>query len=227
MFKDNKMAKIKNKAYRDFLDNGIIQTISESDLKAMLDQVSMKEKKKPTIARALIIFLYLTGATPLEALYMKARDIYKEGTYFCIKMRGIGSGKKKRMPRIIRVSRKNKIMQELYNYAIKNFPEMSMFYIFQTTYTRRHVTKSKNPLKNGIETFRTEKSDGLRYYFQKWFGDKITPYFFRHNRFSKLSEEGVSMEQLRMFKGCKTYESIVPYTHLSSDISKKIAKKIK
>jgi hypothetical protein len=71
----------------------------------------------------------------------------------------------------------------------------------------------------------------LRYYFRKWFArlpiGVISPYYLRHNRFSKLSEEGLTDTELRFLKGSRSNESIVPYQHLSLNKSRKLAARVK
>jgi len=70
-------------------------------------------------------------------------------------------------------------------------------------------------------------SNGLWYHFDKWFEGEINPYFFRHNRFSKLMEAGGTMEEVMFLKGAKSMESVRPYIHMSKKKSEEIAKKIK
>ena len=83
--------------------------------------------------------------------------------------------------------------------------------------------------KKGNERSRLECTNKLRWYFKKWFAfvpGGITPYFLRHNRFSKLSEKGASLEEIRQIKGSKSFNSVFPYLHLSAKTAKSIAKKI-
>ena len=101
---------------------------------------------------------------------------------------------------------------------------MLLFPHFINKYVRHYVNK-KGEIKEVEET-----TNKVYYHVKKWFEgvlpDSIPPYFLRHNRWSKLSEKGVDLNTLRMLKGSKTYDSITPYLHLSSDLSKKAARHI-
>ena len=143
------------------------------------------------------------------------KDITKEGTYLLIKLQG----SKKGLPRTIYLPYKNPLVQKIYQYAQGTYPDVILFHNYISKYVRTVQTKK------GIKQ-RQELSTKVYYYIQKWTQETITPYFLRHNRFSKLSENGISMEQIRMVKGSRTLESVTPYLHLSTEVSKKVAKKI-
>ena len=64
----------------------------------------------------------------------------------------------------------------------------------------------------------------IQWLFKKYF--IFPPYFLRHNRFSKLADKGVSLDQIRQLKGAKRMESITPYFHLSTALARVTAKKI-
>ncbi len=99
---------------------------------------------------------------------------------------------------------------------------MYCFFHFRGNYVRIAETPK------GIKRY-PELAGKLGYYFGKWFFNVeggISPYFLRHNRFSKLSEAGLSMQDIRMLKGSKTLESVNCYLHLSAKAAKNIAKKI-
>jgi len=57
--------------------------------------------------------------------------------------------------------------------------------------------------------------------------NEMCPYFFRHNRLSKLANEGVDVYTLKKFKGAKTISSVEPYIILAGSDLKKIADKVK
>jgi len=79
----------------------------------------------------------------------------------------------------------------------------------------------------GVKT-RIEWDAKVRYYFYKWFSvleiGTIPPYYLRHNRFSKLAMAGASDRELRQLKGSKTFKSIEPYIHLSTEKARKLAR---
>ena len=201
--------KIKNERYRSFLDNGLIDFVNESDIDTALENI--KGRNVPG-ARALLICLYYTGGRPCEILSLKSRDITKEASYIKIRVPASKNG----LPRTLFFRSKNKHTTELYKYAITIYDDLLLFLNFRSYY--------KRILPNGKE--RIEISDSLRYHFSKWFNGKITPYFLRHNRFSQLSSVGVRDKDIQFMKGAKTLASVEPYLHLSTDIAKKLAKKI-
>jgi site-specific recombinase XerD len=209
--------KITNKAYRQFLDQGIITTLTREQINQALQTITHTEKHNPTNKRTLLLILYLTGCRPNEALQLEAQHIQKEERYITIQLKGSKGG----LPRKIYLKTSDPYAQEIYNHAQGFFPQMLLFHELRNNYTRTTINKK------GETKTRTETTDKLRYYFNKWFKETpLTPYFLRHNRFSKLSEEGIDLQSLRMLKGSRTYESITPYLHMSSKTARNIAKKI-
>lgn len=211
--------KIVNENYRKFLDEGVIDTISEEQLRQALNQIKGKNSRE---ARALLIALYYTGARPNEILSMKAKDVTKEkNSYIKLKIKGSKGG----LTRTIPLSYKNDLVREIYSFATATFPEMLLFYNFIGRYERTVV------LKDGSVKKRIDTTTKLRYHVSKWFegiiDGSIPPYFLRHNRFSKLAEAGVEMSDIRLLKGAKSMESVTPYIHLSSKKMKKITRYIK
>lgn len=209
--------RIKNISYREFLDQGIISTLSQDQIKRALDNVTGKYRK---MGRALIIALYYTGARPVEILQLRGKDVFKDRSYVKVFIRGAKRG----LPRTVYLPIKQEMIKELYDYAIACFPEMLLFFKYANKYKRLHTSK------NGKQITYIQTTDKLRYYFKKWFDNVvpggICPYFLRHNRFSRLAENGLSMEEIRLLKGGKTIASVSPYLHLSSASFKKIARKL-
>jgi len=210
---------VKNKHYRMFLDHGIIETINETQLTNALNNINGIRGSYTKEARSLLITLYYTGARPNEILNLKAKAFTTEKSYLKI----LVPGSKKGLPRTLYLRISKPLVKELHEYATSCMPEMYLFYHYRSNYTRQH------PTKKGI-TERTEVTNRLRYYFDLWFKDifqdSINPYYLRHNRMSKLAEAGASMQELRMLKGSRTYESVIPYLHMSSKTGKQLAKKI-
>lgn len=207
--------KIKNENYRRFLDEGIIETIGEEEFKKAISNVKGKYFKQ---GRALLAVLYYTGCRPVEALELRPKDFERKGQYLTVKV----PGKKGGLPRTIYIKRSRYYVQQLEEYALSLFDTMLLFYKYRNNYKRTVVNK-KGEVKVRIET-----TDKLRYYFKIWFKGviDISPYYLRHNRFSKLAEAGVDMQDIRMLKGSRTIESITPYIHLSTKSAKTIAKKL-
>lgn len=207
------MTKIRNKRYREFLDQGLITTLNESDILQALKLIDGEHIKE---GRALLIIAYYTGARPTEYLKLKPKHITKKGSYCVVMMPASKGGK----TRVIYLQLKRPLIKEFYQFACTIFDGVFLFYHYRTHYVRKIETK------DGIKE-RIDVTDGLRYHFKKWFRDeKITPYFLRHNRFSKLSESGATAEEIRQMKGSKTLESVFPYLHLSKRTAKKLARKL-
>jgi site-specific recombinase XerD len=170
----------------------------------------------------LILALYYTGARPNEVLRLRAKDIQKaDDNYITIRI----EGSKRGLPRTIYLQYKNALAREIYKYASGLFPEQLLFFHYMNSYTRVRKTKT------GENKEYKEIAGKVGYFIKKWFtgiiDDSIPPYYLRHNRFSKLTQAGVSDRELQQLKGSKTRESIVPYQHMSTESAKKTAGKIK
>lgn len=212
-----KFQRVKNKLYREFLDNGLIQTIPEAEFNNMLNGVNGKHGKSIKEARALCIALYYTGARPVQILRQTGRDYTREKNFLIVKCKPA----KKGMPSTIYLNINKPMVKELSEYALGVYPDLLLFRTYANKYTRLYISKKKE-VKEIISN-----SDKLRYYFKKWFKTKdIVPYFLRHNRFSRLAENGATMEQLRMMKGARSFNSVTPYLHLSTDTAKSVSKHI-
>jgi len=216
-----KKQKIKNKLYRQFLDTGMIQLISEDQLHQALENVKGRRGQYIAEARSLLIMLYLTGCRPYEALQLKGMDIKKDGMYILIEVPGSKGG----LPRTVFLKFQNALAKELYNFAQGLPDDMILFYHYKGSYQRRVIAKN-GAIKNRIET-----TDSLRYHFKKWSNgvleDPISPYFLRHSRFSQIVQAGATFEDVKMLKGSRSMESVTPYIHMSSRTARKLAKIIK
>lgn len=212
--------KITNVNYRNFLDKGIIEIIKEEHITAALANVKGIHGKHKAECRSFIIELYYTGVRPGECLRSRGKDITKEGGYIKVQ---IVEPTKNGLPRTIYLPYKKPLVKELYQYATTIYPDLLLYphLISNTTRLRKN--------KKGIKEFK-EDTNKLRYYFKKWFDNVlpggINPYYLRHNRFSKLSEAGLSDADLKMIKGSRTYQSIEPYRHMSSKSAKNASKKM-
>lgn len=206
---------ITNKNYRQFLDTGIIELISEDQLKMALNNVKGKYRKE---GRALLIVMYYTGARPIEILGLKSKDITKQKNRVLISLKTAKRG----VPRTIQLKCNLPMAKELYDYAASSFGEALLFYHFRNEYVRKTITKK------GEIRIKTSITDKLRYYFKIWFMNiiDISPYYLRHSRFSKLAQKGASDRLLMQMKGAKDSKSIQPYIHMSKEGSDKLAKMI-
>lgn len=211
--------KIKNKRYRKFLDHGEIDYINRELLEEALENIGSPHRQQK---RAALIMLYLTGCRPVELLNIKANDVEKTkyGHYVMVRVPASKNG----LARTLYLKRSDDLVKEFFSYVKTVYPDFLLFAELRSEYTRYVKTK------NGEIKKRIEITDSFRYHVKKWFTgvvkDPIPPYFLRHNRLSQLSEQGVDMKTLQMFKGAKSSDSVDPYLHLSSDRAKKAAKHI-
>lgn len=215
--KGGKGTRIKNAYYVEFLEKGTIQYINPEHI----DKAVLQIPKNREMAMCLIYTLYLTGARPIEVLNLKAKDVTKDGSYIKIQVSGAKNG----LPRPIFVQDKNKYAKHIHDYAKQLMPDMWLHHSFRGKYVRNVLNK-----KGVVKTY-AELSRPVRSNFAKWFKnilgeEPIVPYHLRHNRFSKLSEAGASLEDMRITKGSKTLQSITPYIHMSAERGKKMAKNI-
>lgn len=197
------MPLIKNIEYKEFLDGKGINLLGPGDLEKALNNVKGKDV---AMGRALIIYAYYSGARPSEMADVKAKDVTKEGNSVCLQTPGKKHGLDRKLP----ISITKKYILELYNFAVRLYPDIYLFYAFRSSY--------KSTI-NGKEY--TDTSKKICYYLRKWFRgirpEEITPYFIRHSRFSGMSENGAEPETIRHWKGAKTMDSVMPYLHLSKE----------
>jgi site-specific recombinase XerD len=211
-----KNQRIKNKNYRQFLDTGVIQNLEQPDIEIALNKVSGIYAKQ---GRALIIYLYFTGARPAEAFKTICKDFTRIRSFVKVNVPAAKGG----LPRTVFLKYTNPLVRELYKYAQSLFDDQRLFWKYANSYKRPYTKK------NGEEIFYEQTSDKLRYYFKKWFDHidgGISPYFLRHNRMSKLSERGASLEDIRQFKGARSFESVYPYLHMNTKTAKSLARRI-
>jgi len=211
---------VKNKHYRAFKDAGHITLITVKHIEEALKNV--KKCKHAKEGAALLLLLYYTGARPNEVLNLRAKDVVKKQNHLLVSLRGSKGG----LPRTIHLPFARRLVKKIYDYVCTVYDELFLFHNYRTIYVRRRKNVA------GDKTLLYEESTNLlRYYFKKWFkgvvDDPIPPYYLRHNRFSQLSMAGIDLQHIRMLKGSRSVESVMPYVHLSTKMSKHIATKIK
>lgn len=211
--------KITNPNYRKFLDDGEIDPLQIDHLTRALKNVTGIHGKYITEGRALLIFLYYTGARPIEALKLKAKHIYKDKSYLAMKIPKSKKGK----VRIAYLQFHKRHVKELYDYAIGMYEDMFIFWHYRSAYVRVCINK-----KGEISSRQDLSNTKIGYYIKKWFQGvvehSISPYFLRHNIFSLLVMAGADESDIKHLKGAKSMDSVEPYLHLSPKKAKKIAK---
>lgn len=217
------MAKIKNKHYRKFLDEGEIDLVTPADFDAAIEAASTGiYGKHRDISRALLVTLYYTGCRPAEALKVCGKDIdTSDHTFLKVKLKTLKMGR----PRTVYIPRKLPYVADLEALALRTYPDMLLFYPFISKSVKLYKTRNGE-----VKTF-TETSTRLRYYFRKWFahlpGGAVSPYFLRHNRFSSLALEGAAPQDIQLLKGAKDLSSVSPYLHMSTKKARDIGRKIR
>lgn len=232
------MPKIKNEHYKKFLSGDLIKIVTREDIEKVLDnlkdlRVRGCDYKLGDQARALVFISWATGARPCEIADMTAGDVTREGSYIKVKLRGA----KGAFSRIVTLPLSDPLVKEFYQYTKGMPPIMYLFWFFRSKYNREK-TKAKikirgenGEIKEIVKEYQKpypRSADKMTYYFKRWFSEifpgGVPPYYLRHNRFSSLAEKGKSLEEIRMLKGAKTYDSVVVYTHVSTEMAKKMAK---
>ena len=209
------MPKVSNIKYREFLDNGNISLLTTEDYLKALEKAG--SCRHPLQTKAFITVLYYTACRPCEALQLKGSSGRKAQGYLNIQI----PGAKKGLPRNLPLKTTLPGIPELHAYMSSVFPDMLLFPDLRSNYIRTFTRKDGTPYQLTITSAK------VYYLLKKCFGEMITPYFMRHSRLSQLSSDGAQMEQLMMWKGGKSVQCVRPYLHLSSDVSKQLARKIK
>lgn len=216
----DKKTKIKNKNYRKFIDEGIIKTLYDDDIQQVIDGIEHPNKEQ---AKYLVLILHLTGCRPKEALMLRPSNFENEGSAIKILIPTLKRG----VARTIWLNKKDRFVQELYDWVSPQYKELKMFYWF--------ISDSKKTIRYKLQdgTVKTKigyenTTNKLTYWFNKWFSvldpiNSYTSYYLRHNRFSIMSQDGASMPDIKFWKGAKTMESVIPYVHMSAERGKKIA----
>lgn len=218
------MTTIKHPLYKDFIDKGIISVLSHNDFKAVYENIN-----DPFGKEALTI-IYYTGCRPVQILNydpsnpnksFTTDNITKEGNYLKILIPPAKNG----LPFTFYLPFSKFGITNLWNTCQKLPPNTPLFNKFSQQYVRKKINKK------GIEKYYVEKSDKFRYYFKKWFStiqnNPVPPYYLRHSRFSSMSQNGATSEDIMYAKGSKTLDSVRPYLHMSKDKARKINKFIK
>lgn len=231
------MPKITNQYYLQFLKQNEIELVETPQLQQWLEEIPNKKMpRKCSIeqAKSMLITQYYTGARPSELVDIMAKNfnksVYDKTRVFEITLETLKGGIKRTIPIPI-----NKETVSAYEYAKKQHPEAYIFYSFRSLNKNKVKWSTKKEVlvkENGVlsrEIISENKSkDYIRKgkkvndYFTLWTGRPA--YFFRHNRFSIMSDKGASDAEIQFVKGSKSPKSVQPYKHLSSRTKKKLTK---
>jgi len=212
---------VKNTKYVEFLKGGLLETIPRDKFEDLYNNVQHKQLAQ---AQVLFILQWMTGRRPAEILSLVAGDFEKDGSNLKIKFRTLKRG----VGGIIILPVKDPFVAKVWSYVKDKLPGYYIFWAFRSksrkSFTSVKVRKKMPDGTMGYITKRYDKpfediSDRMHYWFKKWTG--LPAYYFRHNRFTRLSEEGLGMEEIRLAKGSKGYGSVLRYMHASTRTAKK------
>lgn len=216
------MPKITNEIYKEFLDESkLIDTLPPEEFNQKLDHIQYRNKHKTSQAKGLLALLYWSGARPAEIMQMTPRDFNKEGRFFKLNLTTLKRGH----ARVLLIP-KNEELEEFYAYAKKGIPNHPIFYKFakktlnKVSWTNRKKYFKQTPMGLEEDSQLQKKSNlydrissNAYYLCQKWMG--FPPYFLRHNRFTRVSEAGGSLETIKDLKGAKDLRSAAAYVRYS------------
>lgn len=210
-----KPRRVKNRWYREFLDMGRITTVTHDEINKALSNVKGKYTR---MGRALLILLYYTGCRPVEALQLRSADVRQEERCLVVFLRTAKRG----VAREIFLPLNNDHIKELKQYLFGMPPSSYVFYGYVSR--AKHRKKHK---KDGSVYYISQTTHKLQHHFKMWFrgvrDGGITPYFLRHNCFSRLAEMGHDQLDIKYLKGAKQLKSVEPYLHVSSVKAKKLS----
>jgi len=219
------MPKITNKRYLTFKDpNQDFDEFTIEEFQEKLDKILFTNPDKTAQARALSIAIFYTGLRPIEIINLKPEAIKKVGQDVTIFLKAAKNG----LEGSIMLPTSN-LVREFYDYSKKIIPGTHIFDYFRSATRNQPKYKKFHKvinLEGKIETVSEEikgnypnPAHNLTYFFTKHFG--VSPYYFRHNRFTKMKKLGASNDDIRMAKLGKTEYSTLAYVKYDTVENKK------
>ena len=204
-----KMALVKNTTYRKFLDDGVIEVLTVEQFEEKLKNLRRRRPYELQAWRALMIFLYYTGASPCHSMLLFRREVRITGNWLIFDI-----STKNGLVRTVYVSRSRPLVNELFKWINRLTPDLKVF--APCGHTRQVNVRGKQ-----YEVLTGSISVEVR----KTFG--FPAYYFRHSRLSSLGQQGVDRESLKVFAGVKNDIALRAHVHFSPLAAKKIGRKIK
>lgn len=210
------MPKIVNELYAQFADKknpNFVETVGKEAFKTKLDKIEYKTKDATQQARALAILGFYSGLRPIEILNLTPEHIQKDGRDMVIKAVAVKGGRAGTL-----LIPMDDLLTEAYTYIKKGIPTAPIFYQFISYNKKNKVTWTR---KDGTVQTRIYPriTRNCTHFAKKWFGFPF--YFFRHNRFTRMSEAGASMEDIKEAKLAKDIRSVDAYIAYSRVKAKK------
>lgn len=210
------LPKIVNELYAKFADKTnpeFVKTIGKDQFKAMLDNIEYNTKDKTQQARALSIIAYYTGLRPVEILALTPTQFTKDRMDLALQVVPAKGGRAGTL-----LIPMGPLLREAYDYVKKGIPTAPAFYQFISYNKNNKVTWTTKDGETKTRNYpRTTRN--INYFANKWFGFPF--YFFRHNRFTRMSEAGATMDDIKEAKLAKDIRSVDPYVAYSRVKAKK------
>lgn len=223
------MPKIINERYKELLENNTISVVFEDDFKNLL--FKLEHKLDTPALRVFFILLYWTGRRPAEILELTPECFAKRIVEYADSK---GKKHKTKVLQIVFVTKKKGIVRSERWYSPKNLWLQEAFSLaFKTPpYARifaaicsAHRNKVKWKRKDGCFVYKEylRNSGNVDKIFLKQLG--IPPYFFRHNRFTLMANQGATLQEIAAAKGSKDTRSAERYLHETFEKKAKMAKR--
>lgn len=234
------MPKIKNKRYLTHFKKGKIETMASDEFYEKLARVKGKYHIE-NLLKDYFLLLYWTGRRPVEILDLIGEDFRqtslkeKDGSkrdYLAIQTHTKKGGKP---VEIFLVFEQIPQLKELWT-RIQGIPaDFPVFGLLRSRSKQKVSWKTKELelIINGQVGIKPSKlkekeydkpEKNIFYWCVKYFG--VPPYFFRHNRFSLMKQEGASFEDIKTFKGAKTMASVEPYINPTEEKLRELGRKL-
>jgi len=169
--------------------------INEGLLDPVEDIDEFLENCNSTQKKILLMLIFLIGARPCELIKLKKESFKKDKYCLTISI----ETSKRGMFRKIGLPMRTKYVQEIWDYVKTLLIGQRLFWTITESYQVRNIV-------------------------YKATDNKYPPYFFRHNRFSIISNKGASPNEIKYLKGARNLFSVEPYIHISEFQRRKLMK---
>jgi integrase len=213
------LPKITNSRYLQFKNpNKDFDEYTQEEFEEKLATIKYPNPDKTQQARILSIALYYTGLRPIEVISLQPDAINKTGQDITIFLKAAKNGLEGQI-----ILPSTKLTREFYAYAKKCVPGTNIFYYFMSKsrnkpkYKKFHKVLKDDQIVTIAEEVQGDypnPAHNLNYFINKWFG--VPPYYFRHNRFTKMKKLGASNDDIRMAKLGRTEYSTLAYVKYDS-----------
>lgn len=228
------MPLIKNKRYLKHFKKRQIELISPKEFYENWGQI----KAKPHIQNLLkdfFLLMFWTGRRPVEILNLKGDDLRRtalkepNGNYRDYLLINTHTKKGGNDVEIMLVFEQIPQLEQFWE-RIQGCPADFMYFSLLRTRGKNTLhwkTRPTEDYPNGEPKSKTydEPTKKIFYWSTKYFG--VPAYFFRHNRFSTMVSEGATFQDIKIFKGAKSPNSVEPYISPDKETLRKLGANLK